>query len=456
MVADVKSICDEVVRKVKPNCAEVQGTFELFSRIESFVMDEFGLSAKLMGSVAKDTFLSGDKDLDIFVFFPVAVSRSELERRGLEIGKAVFDKFGCRDYVVSYAEHPYTKGVIRGYDVEIVPAYSIKSTKNLMSAVDRTPFHTKFVLSNLSEHDEVRVLKKFLKGIGCYGSDLKTEGFSGYLCELLVIHYGSFQKVIESARDWKYQQIIDVSGFYSSRDHKKVLRLFKEQPLIVVDPVDKNRNVAAVLSLQKLSRFIVCAREFYVKPKMQYFFPRKRSVDGLSIVNAYEEKGVKIYAVVFDRPAGVIEDVLYPQLRKMLLNFVGFLGRNDFVCVDSWVFGDDMCGVGFKVTNTNVSKYKVVSGPSVFNPVKHQEGFIKTHKKVWLKDDRYVAEVERECLVIDDCVRLFFSGTKDEIKNRGVPLNIAGMICKRVRVLKGRQVLKIKSHEFWCGLDSRI
>ena len=451
----MKQIFDEVVSRVKPNVAEVQASFELFTRIASFVKEEFGLSAKLMGSVAKDTFLSGDKDLDIFVFFPVSVSRSELERKGLETGKAVFEKFGCRDYVVSYAEHPYTKGVIDGYEVEVVPAYSIRTTKQLMSAVDRTPFHTKFVLSNLKKNDEVRVLKKFLKGIGCYGSDLKTEGFSGYLCEILVIHYGSFSKVIEGARDWKYQQIVDVSGFYSSRNYKTVARMFKDQPLIVVDPVDKRRNVAAVLSLEKLSRFIVCARKFGLKPELKYFFVRKRKVDGLSIVSSYEEKGVRIYAVVFDRP-DVIEDVLYPQLRKMLLNFVGFLRRNDFFVADSWVFGDDECGVGFKVTSTGVAKYKEVKGPSVFNPVKHQEGFIKTHKKVWLKDDRYVAEIERECLLIDDCVKLFFEGGKDEVKERGVPLNIADVICAGFRVLKGKQVLKVKSREFWCGVENRI
>ncbi len=451
----MKQVFDEVIRKVKPSAYEVQVSFELFSRIASFVKKEYGLSAKLMGSVAKDTFLSGDKDLDIFVFFPVSVSRSELERKGLEIGKAVFEKFGCRDYVVSYAEHPYTKGIIDRYEVEVVPAYSIRSTKNLRSAVDRTPFHTKYVLSNLKKNDEVRVLKKFLKGIGCYGSDLKTEGFSGYLCEILVIYYGSFSKVIEEAQDWKYQQIIDASGFYSSRSYKTVARMFKDQPLIVVDPVDKNRNVAAVLSLEKLSRFIVCARKFSVKPELKYFFPRKRRVDGLSIVRAYEEKGVRIYAVLFDRP-DVIEDVLYPQLRKMLLNFVGFLGRNDFVCVDSWVFGDDECGVGFKVANVNVSKYKIVCGPSVFNPVKHQEGFIKMHKKVWLKDDRYVAEVERECLLIDDCVKLFFGGNKDALRGRGVPANIADVICAGFRVVKGKQVLKVKSREFWCGVENRI
>ena len=180
-----------VVAKIKPDECEIVKSRELASRIALFIREKYDLDARLMGSVAKNTFLSGDKDLDIFVLFPLSFSREELEKKGLEIGKAVFLKFGGGKYIVSYAEHPYTKGMLEEYKVEIVPAYLIKSTKELMSAVDRTPFHTNYVISNLKNHDEVRILKKFLKGIGCYGSDLKTEGFSGYLCELLIMRYGT-------------------------------------------------------------------------------------------------------------------------------------------------------------------------------------------------------------------------------------------------------------------------
>ncbi len=41
--------------------------------------------------------------------------------------------------------------------------------------------------------------------------------------------------------------------------------LFTE-PLIVVDPVDPHRNVAAALSLQTLSEFVVASRNYLEKP----------------------------------------------------------------------------------------------------------------------------------------------------------------------------------------------
>jgi tRNA nucleotidyltransferase (CCA-adding enzyme) len=62
-----------------------------------------------------------------------------------------------------------------------------------LSATDRTPF-IHYVKKRLGKtlQDDVRLLKKFMQGIKVYGAEIKTGGFSGYLCELLILHYGSF------------------------------------------------------------------------------------------------------------------------------------------------------------------------------------------------------------------------------------------------------------------------
>lgn len=442
----------KVISKIKPDEGEIMKSRELASKISRFIREKYDLDARLMGSVAKNTFLSGDKDLDIFVLFPLSFSREDLEKKGLEIGKAVFLKFGSGKCIVSYAEHPYTKGMIGEYKVEIVPAYLIKSTKELMSAVDRTPFHTNYVISNLKNHDEVRILKKFLKGIGCYGSDLKTEGFSGYLSELLIMRYGSFENVLKDSAGWKCPEIVDIEGHHSKHEEMKIRRMFPDQPLIVIDPIDESRNVAAVLSLEKLSRFMVAGRNFLKKPQANYFFPAKKKIDAKKIVEALNKKGACIYSVTFEKPE-VIEDVLYPQLRKLLANFDNYLKRHDFMIIDSWAFADKECGIGFKAANTEVPKYKMISGPSVFNPIKHQETFIRKHKNVQLKDDRYVTEVKRDCNIIDDCIRLYFCGNAEELRDRGVPSYFAKAVSKGVKVMKDKQVVVIKSEEFFLGAE---
>ena len=66
----MKVVFEDVISKIKPSEDEVKSSFGLFSRISSFIREKWGLDARLMGSVAKNTFLKEDKDLDIFVFFP--------------------------------------------------------------------------------------------------------------------------------------------------------------------------------------------------------------------------------------------------------------------------------------------------------------------------------------------------------------------------------------------------
>ena len=69
----------------------------------------------LVGSAARDTWLSGDRDIDVFLVLPPSLERDEFERVGLDVGRAVFP-----DGTVEYAEHPYVQGTENGYDVDVV------------------------------------------------------------------------------------------------------------------------------------------------------------------------------------------------------------------------------------------------------------------------------------------------------------------------------------------------
>ena len=96
----------------------------------------------------------------------------------------------------SYAEHPYIRGYYKNYKIEIVPCYKIEKASQKLSAVDRTPLHTQFIKENLKENQkkEVRLLKQFLIGIDWYGAEADVEGFSGYLCEILILTFKSSSK----------------------------------------------------------------------------------------------------------------------------------------------------------------------------------------------------------------------------------------------------------------------
>lgn len=300
------SIESQVLEKIRPTEEDVRFICNAADCLKKIVEDyvkghNIDAEVRFVGSYIKGTYLS-DPDLDLFVLFPEDVPLKDMERIGLSVGEVLTNG------IMMYAEHPYTRGVYEGLSVDLVPGYALKNTDKLKSAVDRTPFHTRYILDNLKEEqrDEVRLLKKFMKGIGVYGAEPNTRGFSGYMCELLVLHYGSFRNVLEAACDWKEGTTISVD--------KKGPPMIG--PLVVYDPVDQKRNVASAVHIDTLSLFIVASKTYLAAPSEKFFFPAEREpYSGEILQQMSERNGSRLITVVFERP-DVVEDNLYSQLWK--------------------------------------------------------------------------------------------------------------------------------------------
>ncbi|UIP00704.1 CCA tRNA nucleotidyltransferase [Halobaculum sp. CBA1158] len=282
-----------------------------------------------VGSTARGTWLAGDRDIDLFVRFPTALSRTELERFGLRVGHAVLP-----DGEEEYAEHPYVVGNVDGFDVDLVPCYGVQAATEIRSAVDRTPFHNEYLRERLTEDlaGDVRVLKAFLKGVGVYGSDLRTRGFSGYLTELLVVEHGGARETLEAVADWHPPVRFD------PEDHGTAEF---DDPLVVVDPTDPERNVAAVLSGDNLARLQHHARDLLTDPRTDPFFP-----DPTEPITAEEcrehvrRRDTAPVAVAFDAP-DIVDDQLYPQLRRSLSGIERELDGRGFDVIRSATFATD-------------------------------------------------------------------------------------------------------------------
>ena len=132
-----------------------------------------GLDAKpiLVGSVAKGVHLH-EPEVDMFVAFSPDLPREDLEKEGLAFGDIL------ERPVRMYAEHPYTRGWYKGFEVEIVPCYKITNAAQRLSAVDRTPLHVDYVLGHLGEDQatEVRLLKAWAEGIGTPSRASRSAG----------------------------------------------------------------------------------------------------------------------------------------------------------------------------------------------------------------------------------------------------------------------------------------
>jgi len=346
-----------------------------------------------VGSTARGTWTAGDRDVDVFVAFPPELDRAELEEYGLHVGHAVLP-----DGHEEYAEHPYVVGEVDGYAVDLVPCYAVENATAIQSAVDRTPFHTRYLASRLDDAlaAEVRVTKQFLKGIGVYGSDLRTRGFSGYLTELLTVEYGGFREFVAAAADWQPPVKFDPA------DHGAVEF---DDPLVVVDPTDPERNVAAVCSAANVARLQHYARALLADPRESLFESNEApAYDAETVAAAVDRRGTTPVAVRFARP-DVVEDQLWPQLRKSLTGLSEELDRRGFdVFRATALAGDDDTDDAALLVELSVAERPAVErheGPPV-HVRDHASGFYETYADdpdvagPFIDGDRYVVERPRE------------------------------------------------------------
>ncbi|MFA4819698.1 MAG: CCA tRNA nucleotidyltransferase [Candidatus Aenigmatarchaeota archaeon] len=426
----------EVLKRVKPSHLEEERVKKFVNQLLSVAKTVSGLDAVIVGSIGKFTWLAGDHDIDIFIMFDSTVQREELERLGLEYGKRIVEELGGRSHV-KYAEHPYTHAIIKGFDVDVVPCYRIKYGEKIKSAVDRSPLHLQYVLDYIKPAmvDHTRLLKQFCKGIGVYGSDAKHQGFSGYICELLTLNYGSFDNVINAASEWHPPFILNIEKHLGIPANR-----FKDQPLVIIDPVDPERNVSAVVNGENFIKFVAAAKRYKSKPSIKFFFPdAKKPLNSKQISNLQKHE-TKFLAIKMKRP-DVIDDVLYPQLRRALSRLTHLLEHHEFHVLRSFEFAEKDPILVFELEVWSLPSVKNMVGPPIFTE-KHTIEFLSKYVKnfVYIHDNRWVTEVPRKYKTAVHLLNAFLKNKPSVLVENGLPKYIAASV----------SVSKvIEHHDFW-------
>ena len=355
-----------ILDDIKPTMDETKQINEVSSKVINYLQklcdsDNLNAHVALVGSVAKNTALKGKSDIDIFIAFPLDTDKKILKKTGLELAHKCCDEF---DSVAEhhFASHPYVTTHIDGFEVDIVPCYAIEDGSQLKSAVDRTILHTRYVKANLKDgqEDEVLLLKRFMAMTGTYGSEFKVGGFAGYLCELLIIHYGTFENTLKNAINWKFGHNIDLENYGTSKQFK--------DPLIVIDPTDENRNVGAALRLEKLAEFIQSARNYiFSDNKKDYFYPLNRNLNKEDILNEFKLRNSEFIAIKFNIP-DIPLDTLHPQLRKTTEALERKLNGEEFNVFKADYWSDEIlnCVILLEMASSTLNDVKVNVGPKVF------------------------------------------------------------------------------------------
>ncbi len=437
----IKKICDSVLLRIKPTISErfrLQSLAEgIISRIDTIGKAE-GMDIKgiLVGSSARGTWISGEHDLDIFIMFSPEMDRAYLEEKGLYVARKI--AADGESFEERYAEHPYIHAVFNGYEIDLVPAFNVASGAYIKSAVDRTPFHNSYISARITGlEDEVLLLKQFQKGIGVYGSELKTKGFSGFLVELLVIMYGSFENVLRTACGWEPGLFIDIEN-HGTSSHK--------DPMIVIDPTDPMRNVAAALSLDNMCIFIDRANEFLKNPDEKYFMKcALKPLDKKEFKRQMNERNTSLLALEFQTP-DVVDDVLFPQLYKLKESVAELLKRHDFCVYNSDVFAGDNSLVLFELESANLPRIKKHKGPDVWTKqfaqsFKNKYRDQKNFSNIYIQNGKYMVEILRR---YPDAKKLIES----ELLKCSLGKHLASSIKKEYRVMENDELINIQDHEW--------
>ncbi|MDR1721586.1 MAG: CCA tRNA nucleotidyltransferase [Methanobrevibacter sp.] len=400
---------NSILSEIKPGEEEINKVRVIVDRAIDFINNkakEEGINATaiLVGSIAKGTWLSGAADIDIFITFSLDISEEELKEKGLYLAYECNNGLGG---IASeqYASHPYLNSYIDGYNVDIVPSYKIEDGSQLKSAVDRTTLHTEYIIQHLKEEEkaEVLLLKKFMKEVGVYGSEFKVGGFPGYLCELLIIQYGTFENTLKNASNWRAGTVVDLEDYKTSK-------LFKDD-LIVVDPTDKNRNVAAALTPEKMAEFIAASRNFIENPKEEYFFPIKRKEKSTKdLLDVFQERQTKTIAISFNIP-DISTDNIYPQLKKSTMSLKEKLEEEGFTVLDGsyWSDEDKIAILIVELDTWILGKYELNVGPKIYYK-KASEEFLKAHKgEAFLKDGYWTVKKERTIKTPENFIKHTFT-----------------------------------------------
>jgi len=402
--ADVLKVFQEVLVREKPSKKRYKEVLSLAERMVKKVknkLKKFGLEGEVEveGSVAKDTWLKDEVDIDIFILIPEWVEENKLRTVYLETAKESVRGF---KWIERYAEHPYIEAIINGnIKVNIVPCFKVKPL-NWKTAADRTPYHTEYVKNKLKDElkDEVRVLKRFMKGIEVYGADIKTGGFSGYLAELLILNYGGFPETIKKVAGWKIGEFIDVEGYYTGKieDAKK----FFESFFIVVDPVDKFRNVAAAVRLEAFNIFRSAAKFFLKKPSLNFFYPPLiQPPPPKKLVKNFSSRGGNLLFLVAGK-INAVPDVLWGQLYKSKRAVENLLKQFDFKVLRSscWSNEKNLSILIFELEKVFLENVKKHYGPPVGS--KEEEKFLDKYVNSevtvagpYIEGERWIVHVKR-------------------------------------------------------------
>ena len=401
----MKNNLQQVLARISPNREEQRQAKEITtSFLKSLNSKLKDAKAILGGSGAKDTWLSGNHDVDVFVLFDYKkYSAGSIDLSNL-LETALKKAFPTIKLSRVHGSRDYFQLVYQQLNLEVIPILKIAKAELAKNITDVSPLHSVWVNKHTTKlKNDIRLTKQFLKANNMYGAESHIMGLSGYVVEILIAHYGSFEKLLKASQIWKLKEVVDAAKHYPKKDALFHLNQSKTQsPLIVIDPVDKGRNAAAALSLEKLQLFQKLAKAYLTHPDISFF--EKKIVDFTVLKKEADLKKKNLMFITLTPLAGK-EDEVGTKLVKVFEFLRGKLAAFSIIRSGwEWEKGKE-AKFYFLLAKKELPHVEIRSGPPL-NLKEHVDNFKKEHKDTFVKEGKIYANVKVLYPKLDDFVQV--------------------------------------------------
>lgn len=375
---NVDNMLKEVLKEIKSEHEKIPEADAFLDNLNSQLKkSKIDAVAVPGGSYAKNTWLKGDYDIDLFVRFNVKYADDNLSDMLEKVLKPFKPEriHGSRDYFHVNNKIKY----------EIIPVINLKKSSDAHNVTDFSPLHVVWVNKKGKKlKDDIRLLKKFCKSQKVYGAESYIRGFSGHVVDIIIIYYGGFMNSLKAISKWKPKTIIDPEKAH--KNPELVLNKSKIQgPLIIIDPIQPDRNSAAAITEEKYFQIIKSAKEFLKNPSKKFFEHKILDVEKL------KQKGAIILELA---PLEGKEDVVGTKLLKGFEYLMKVL--EDFKPSGGWEWDKKNSAFFWFVPKIKkLSSKEIKEGPPVKMKV-HFDRFKSKYRKTFIKNKRIYAEVERK------------------------------------------------------------
>jgi len=419
----INKILEEVKKKIRPDIKVVRDADNIVEKINtSLKKNKISAECVKGGSIAKETFLKNDYDIDLFIRYNPEYKNKDISSITEKILKNICEKLQTPIFRIHGSRDYFQFSLKKGKKIlafEIIPVILVhaQNYKDAENITDLSPEHVTWVKKYTSKNpkllDEIRLAKQFCKANKIYGAESYINGFSGHILDILIIHYESFTNLINTFSKYTVDDLnkpIIIDTEKNLVNPLKELNKSKITPLIIIDPIQKERNSAAALNKERLLMFINAAKKFLEKPDKKFFEIKEFDIEE-EILNSLKEiqknynmntKDVNIVKIDIDTLEGS-KDVVGTKVLKTYETILEQLQLNDFKILKSdWKFKyDEKRAEAYILLDRKITRELMQEGPPTKTTLDYKK-FVDKHvsagHEILFKDGRVYAMVPRKFL----------------------------------------------------------